>query len=432
MRVFIREKIILLDSINPNQKIRRVQVEMHILKFVLVIMIFLPSVLYAINHQKNLDIKLKSLVNNGSVLVANDHKVLYRYPSEKNSMLIPASVLKVATALAAMHYLGHDFRFKTDFFLSNNNSLIIRGRGDPFLVSETLQIITKNLKQLQVIPNKLHKLFFDTSLFSEDIQIPGIQFSRNPYDARNGSLVVNFNTVFIKVESNGIISSAEKQTPLTPLARRLGKKLSIGLHRISLPHGSGIAYASELIQTFFLKQGFTFEFANISIRPVNSEDHIIYTHVNEMTLSEIIAGMMRYSNNFTANQLLLSIGLKKYGAPATLLKGNLAVQEFLRRELKIPAEKFVFVEGSGISRKNRMTPEVVLDLLRAFSEKQYLLHSDRGIFLKTGTLRGVYTMAGYLPSNDSLYFVILLNQQRNNRDKILDLLLSTDFSRVKF
>ena len=33
-------------------------------------------------------------------------------------------------------------------------------------------------------------------------------------------------------------------------------------------------------------------------------------------------------------------------------------------------------------------------------------------------------MAGYLKEN--LYFVILLNQKKNNREKILDLLLSVD------
>ena len=240
------------------------------------------------------------------------------------------------------------------------------------------------------------------------------------------------NTVFIKIESNGLISSAEEQTPLTPLALQLGKKLSVGSHRVSLPPGLGIHYAGELIQAFFGQRGFTFEIQKIAIRSVSSEDRIIYTHVNEITLSEIIAGMMRYSNNFTANQLLLSIGLKRYGAPSNLRKGSLAIQEYLKRELKIFVDQFVVVEGSGISRKNRLTPEAVLHLLRAFKDKKNLFHRERGILFKTGTLRGVYTKAGYLPGNEPLYFVILLNQQKNNRDKILELLLSTEFSTGKF
>ena len=60
----------------------------------------------------------------------------------------------------------------------------------------------------------------------------------------------------------------------------------------------------------------------------------------------------------------------------------------------------------------------------------YLLNNHKGVYLKTGTLRGVYSMAGYLEEN--LYFVILLNQKKNNRDKLLDLLLSIDSFESKF
>jgi len=47
---------------------------------------------------------------------------------------------------------------------------------------------------------------------------------------------------------------------------------------------------------------------------------------------------------------------------------------------------------------------------------------------KTGTLRGVSSMAGYLPGSKTRYFVILLNQPKNRRDEILKLLLASDFS----
>jgi D-alanyl-D-alanine carboxypeptidase/D-alanyl-D-alanine-endopeptidase (penicillin-binding protein 4) len=86
------------------------------------------------------------------------------------------------------------------------------------------------------------------------------------------------------------------------------------------------------------------------------------------------------------------------------------------------------VEGSGISRKNRLTTEAVWQMLKAFSAQQNLLHGDKGILYKTGTLNGVSTMAGYLPGSKPRYFVILLNQPKNRRDEILKLLLATDFS----
>ena len=156
----------------------------------------------------------------------------------------------------------------------------IRGNGDPFLVSEEWQKIAKKLNDLPAVPKKSKGLFFDTSLFEENIQIPGIKYSLNPYDARNGALVVNFNTVYLKVDKNGAITSAEDQTPLTPLARHLGKKLTSGTHRVSIPPDSGFAYAGELLQTIFLRQGLSFKNRKVSLRQVSSAGQLVYRHYN--------------------------------------------------------------------------------------------------------------------------------------------------------
>ena len=397
------------------------------------IIILLSSVLWAANpSQSKLNIQLKSLVRNGSVLIANEQQVLYRYPPNKNPLLIPASVLKYATALSALHYFGSEYSFNTEFYIDQNNSLIIKGKGDPFLVSEEWQRIAQKISLLPDVPKKMQGLFYDTSLFSENIKIPGISFSNNPFDAHNGALVVNFNTVFVKVDSKGHVTSAEKQTPLTPLARSLAKKLPPGTHRISIQPNLSFTYSGELIKSFFRKEGFSFENKNVALRSVRNGDHLFYTHSNILTLKEVIAGMLRFSNNFTANQLLLTVGLQRYGPPATLEKGTNALKEYLRQEVKLPKEQFKLVEGSGISRKNRLTPEAIWQLLKAFAPYQDLLREDNGVLLKTGTLRGVYTMAGYLPGTQPLYFVILLNQSQNYRNKILQILLSTDFSAGKF
>ena len=123
----------------------------------------------------------------------------------------------------------------------------------------------------------------------------------------------------------------------------------------------------------------------------------------------------------------MTVGIHHYGPPATLEKGTRALTEYLRKELAISAEQSVVVEGSGISRKNRLTPDAVLLMLKAFLPYQHLLPREKNIPYKTGTLSGVYSMAGYLSTSDPMYFVILLNQQKNYREKIRDILLKTDF-----
>lgn len=393
------------------------------------IIVLFSSVLWAATSFKGeLDKKFSKLIKNGSVTVASDNWILYRYPPKQNPLVVPASVQKYATALAAMHYFGSQFRFSTEFYMDQNNELGIRGHGDPFLVSEEWQKIAEKLSDLPAVPKISQGLFFDTSLFEKNIQIPGIKYSLNPYDARNGALVVNFNTVYLKVDKNGAISSAEEQTPLTPLTKHLGKKLPSGIHRISIPPESGFAYAGELLQAIFLRHGLSFKNSKVSLRQVSSAGQLVYRHYNNLNLQDLIAGMMLYSNNFTANQLLLTTGMKRFGSPASLKKGRLAVKEYLTKELGISADQFRIAEGSGISRENRLTPDAVLLLLKAFLPYQHLLPREKKIPYKTGTLRGVYSMAGYLSSDDPLYFVILLNQKKNHREKILNILLSTDFS----
>jgi len=393
------------------------------------IYVLFSSVLWAATPIKaKLDSKFSKLVKHGSVTVASDKWILYRYPPRQNPLLVPASVQKYATALAALHYLGSQFRFSTEFYMDQNNELGIRGHGDPFLVSEEWQKIAEKLRDLPAVPKLSQGLFFDTSLFEQNIQIPGLKYSLNPYDARNGAIVVNFNTVYLKVDKNGSIFSAEEQTPLTPFAKHLGKKLPSGIHRVSIPPDSGFVYAGELLQTIFLRHGLSFKNKQVSLRQVSSAGQLVYRNYNNLNIQDVIAGMMLYSNNFTANQLLLTAGMKRFGSPASLKKGRLAVEEYLRKELGISADQFRIAEGSGISRENRLTPDAVLLLLKAFVPYQHLLPREKKIPYKTGTLRGVYSMAGYLSSDDPLYFVILLNQKKNHREKILDILLSTDFS----
>ena len=140
------------------------------------ICVLFSSVLWAGTPFKaDLDKKFSKLIKNGSVTVASNKWILYRYAPKQNSLLVPASVHKYATALAALHYLGSQFRFSTEFYMDQNNELGIRGHGDPFLVSEEWQKIAEKLSDLQAVPKISQGLFFDTSHFEQNIKIPGLK-----------------------------------------------------------------------------------------------------------------------------------------------------------------------------------------------------------------------------------------------------------------
>jgi len=190
---------------------------------------------------------------------------------------------------------------------------------------------------------------------------------------------------------------------------------------------AALIYAGEMLQAFLEPMGYTFR-EGIRAGRVHPEDRRIHTHRNTRSLREILAAMMLHSNNFTANQLLLGIGLERHGEPATLDKGLRLLREYLTAQLGIPPEMFRVVEGSGISRENRLHPEALVALARAFLPHRSLLALQGGVPVKTGTLRGVYTMAGILDTDRPLFFAVMLNQQKNHRDRIFSALLG-EFTR---
>ncbi len=359
-------------------------------------------------------------LDNGGVFVTHQGEALYAHRADES--FVPASTLKLATALTAIHTLGLDYQYKTEFYVSPDDDLIIRGFGDPFLVSEEWELITGELADTGALPSAIRNLHLDTSAFAP-IDIPGLASTLNPYDAANGALAANFNTIHVRVEAGGRVRSAEDQTPLTPLARQLASKLAAGRHRMNISKQTGVParYAGELAAEFLAREGHPVS-GRIVTREVASTDRLIYTHTNSRNLEAIIAAMMKYSNNFVANQLLLAVGLETGGEPVTLAKGVRALETFLSEEVGLDRNDFEVVEGSGISRQNRFTPRALAEVVMAFHPYRHLLTPQGDVLLKTGTLSGVYALAGYLPSEHPLSFVILLSQKRNTRNDVLAVL----------
>ena len=120
--------------------------------------------------------------------------------------------------------------------------------------------------------------------------------------------------------------------------------------------------------------------------------------------------------------------LASAGEQATLEKGAACLEQYLLDDLGLDRDELEVVEGSGISFDNHLTPIALTRIVRAFYPHRRLLPSQDGILLKTGTLEGVYTLAGYLPAERPVFFAIMLNQRRNTRDQILSLLVRQAWS----
>ena len=137
--------------------------------------------------------------------------------------------------------------------------------------------------------------------------------------------------------------------------------------------------------------------------------------------------MLRYSNNFIANQLFLTLGAQISGYPATIEAARASLQQQLAElygdSFGRDPQSLLMLEGSGLSRTQRSTAAGMMRILEVFKPYADLLQEVGGVLRKSGTLTGVYNFAGYIRGPDGLYpFVIITNQTINNRAEILQLL----------
>lgn len=337
---------------------------------------------------------------------------------------VPASTTKLITALLAIEHWGLQHRFKTEFYLRQQAGqkpiLVVKGFGDPFLVSEELQMIASHLKSelAQLGVNEISSIQLDVAYYQPDLIMPGTSQSSNPYDAIPSAVAANFNTINV-IKSGSVMKSAEEQTPLVTTGKQIvensneyqkiknGKKLRINL-------GANVErtqrYFAELLQAFLQQEGIKVG-NEVVWQSVTEQDTLLYRHLNSRSLADVIKPMMKYSTNFIANQLALNLSVEVLGGQASKNKVQKAYQQLLNR--RFDWQDFYIEDGAGLSRNNRLSPVQLIDVLHAFKPWRHLLPEiEQRVFAKSGSLIGVSTLAGYLEKDQELWpFAMMINQK---------------------
>jgi D-alanyl-D-alanine carboxypeptidase/D-alanyl-D-alanine-endopeptidase (penicillin-binding protein 4) len=390
-------------------------VKLFILPFTLCLLIAYPRHATGLNSETQNDFKNLIGKQDALLVTAPNGKTIFSKNAEK--ILIPASTLKIFTALVALNYLGPNYKFVTEFYLDGELNLKVKGYGDPLLVSEVLPEISKE------VGGKIKKtknIILDDSYFAQPLTIPGVSSSAQPYDAPNGALCVNFNTVSFK-QKNGIYVSAEPQTPLLPFALKRIQKLGIRQGRIVFSHTNNDStfYAGHLIKYFLNNEGIETIGTLLTGRVDKNKDRLILRYVSKFSLEEIISRLLEFSNNYTTNQLLIAAGTKAFGQPGTLDKGISAAMYYAKNNLYL--EHTHITEGSGISKENTTSAKDMDKILKSFEPYHRLMRHEGREFYKTGTLRGIKTRAGYMENTKGeLYrFVVLINTPGKSTNKIM-------------
>ena len=373
-----------------------------------VLPLLVPSSVIASSRSDRLSDKLRDQIGSKDAVILIDPDGNVLFGENENKRLIPASILKVLTAVFALENLGEDFKFQTRFYKDTAGNLKIQGAGDPLLLSEYIDVICRDMSATITTFNDL---ILDTGYFEQPLVIPGISDSRQPYDAPNGALCVNFNTVNFMRGNTGKFISAEPQTPLLPfvLKRVLASNLSNGRIMLSSKADECTLYAGHLFLYFLNKHGISGG-NTVRMGAVDeTKDQLLYTYVSKNALDKTIGMMLEYSNNFMANQLLITTAAEIYGKPGSLKNGIKALRDFAQSSLNI--SNIRIYEGSGISRKNRVTAASMVKVFDRFEPYHTLMRREGPVYYKTGTLNGIRTRAGYIASEAGrrYKFVILIN-----------------------
>ncbi|MBT7716373.1 MAG: tandem-95 repeat protein [Deltaproteobacteria bacterium] len=357
----------------------------------------------------------------------------------QKGLYVPASILKLVTALAAIHYLGEEARFQTEFFLDQDRNLYIKGYADPSMSTAEWRMIATELAKIGIFDKPLRSLVLDDTAIEKDIDFDGRGKTLNYFDAPLGALPTNYNTIAVNIKSKHGILPWKNQTPVTEMVRKRARGLPNGFQRFTVATNpeKGTRYTGELVQEIFRQFGLKNK-PPVKLGTVPFSLDAFYIHNSSSDMEDVITTMLYESSNFIANQLLLVMAIDKYGEQAKLSQGVILLKRFLKKQLGLKSMDFEIVEGSGLSRKNRVGLKAMLDVVNSFGDHRNLLpnltkskYSDLAkigkrwhIRAKTGTMRGLATLAGFLQKKDKqwLPFVIMLEGRPADRATVLEII----------
>ncbi|MGH8250621.1 MAG: D-alanyl-D-alanine carboxypeptidase/D-alanyl-D-alanine endopeptidase [Steroidobacteraceae bacterium] len=189
-------------------------------------------------------------------------------------------------------------------------------------------------------------------------------------------------------------------------------------------------YAWGTFVTLWRQQGGEFD-GDMMRAPTPSSARLLLSHESQ-PLAEVVRVTNKYSSNMMARSLVLAIAAERSGTPASTIAGETVIKEWLKsRGLEFP--ELVIGNGSGLSRaalisadsmarmlvsawRSRFAPEFVASLalggLDGTLEKRFIDIDDSSrIRMKTGTLKDVSAIAGYVTGSSGKSYVVVIFAQ---------------------
>ena len=394
------------------------------------------------------DQQLKNAVSSLYVIDAQSGQVVF----DKNSRigLAPASTQKIITSITAYELLGKDFRYTTEFKITNNLNLhlYVFPSGDPTLGSwrwqststdSVISNLVNGLRNKKV--SQINKVVIDNSGWDAETIPDGWiwQDIGNYYGAGAHKFNYRENQLDIILKSGKAIGDPVDIVSLIPeeaaeIKEHLISKLTSASRGSSdnayiyFPNdGTGNYIIRGTIPVF--QNNFSISASVVSpeklfftglksrlqkeqLIDIKSEQleiknnttefknqfSIIHTHFSPK-LDSIIYWFNKKSINLYGEALIKTIGSIRKGVGA-VDSGISFIQEFWK-EKKLDPDEIKMVDGSGLSPMNRVTTHAQVEILKYARTKDWFpsfftsFPEYNGMMMKSGTIRGVKGFTGY-------------------------------------
>lgn len=384
--------------------------------------------------------------------------------------MMPASTMKLVTTYAGLSILGPDYRWRTSAYSDGtldangvlHGNLYIQGTGDPKLVPEELIDLVEKIHKAGIrgIDGALvlDKRYFDPSTrdlpaFDDDANAPynvgpdpllyafkSLSFTLTP--SPDGTVAIDVLPALAQLQIdnqmravNGpcrgeaaSVSPTVTPTPNGTVVASFSGDYSVrcGPRTINVAVLDHSAFFAGGFLALWQQTGGTFSgTTREGAVPVGAK--LVATHQGPI-LSDVVRDINKFSNNTMARNLFLSIGAAEEKPPATPAKSARAIEAFLRRD-SIDMEYLTLDNGSGLSRDEHITALSLADLLQRANAspvaqvfvqslpiagvdgtmRNRLTNQGAGgnAQIKTGTLRDVRAIAGYVASADGNSYVVV-------------------------
>lgn len=398
-------------------------------------------------------------------------EVLYSHNPRK--AFIPASNQKIFTSATALDALGSDYRFRTSLYFHGevrgdvlHGDLILRGSGDPTFGSvdasggDPLRQWARQLAEIGItrIEGRIvgDDNAFDDQPYAEgwDVDYITSQSSRLLGVSTNG-IAYNDNVVEVKITASRAGEAPEIATRpegylgikngMTTAGRQRGIAVrtnrNLGSETVEMRGTIPRSYAGTIVMpvtnpTALAIQSFSNQLQThgieVSGESVDIDDLSEYEYSREMPLfvyvspplTEILSEINKDSNNFYAEQVFRAF------APGGSANGGERRINALLSRAGAATDAINIRDGSGLSRKNFITPEAMAKLLTYMYS-----HPEKDVFLasmaeggearstlrsrlsnvpvraKTGSLEFVRALSGYAttPDGRTVSFAVFAN-----------------------